>query len=99
MESLGLGWCYKHFHVIMLLLISQCAVTSKCLKMEQGTLKNLNNCFNTNIYPYLEMSGGQSSNLYLNVVPFLTAVLIRHRHLWQLKTVVFLHWCLIFAVL
>jgi hypothetical protein len=28
---------------------------------------------------------------------FSTPVLIRH--LWQLKTVVFLHWCLIYAVL
>jgi hypothetical protein len=51
---------------------------------------------NTNIYSYLETSGGQSSNLYLNVVHFLTPVLIRH--LWQLKTVVFLHWCPICAV-
>ncbi len=25
---------------------------------------------NINIYSYLETSGGQSSNLYLNVVPF-----------------------------
>ncbi len=32
--------------------------------MEQHTLKNVNNCLNTNIYPYLETSGGQSSNLY-----------------------------------
>jgi hypothetical protein len=32
--------------------------------------------------------GGQSSNLYLNIVHFSTPVLIRH--LWQLKTVVFL---------
>ncbi len=39
----------------------------------------------------------QSSNLYLNVDHFLTPVLIRH--LWQIKTVVFLHWCLIGAVL
>ncbi len=39
----------------------------------------------------------QSSNLYLNVDHFLTQVLIRY--LWQLKTVVFLHWCLIGAVL
>jgi hypothetical protein len=31
-------------------------------------LKNVNNCLNTNIYSYLETSGGQSSNLYLNVV-------------------------------
>jgi hypothetical protein len=38
--------------------------------MEQRTLKNVNNCLNTNIYSYLETSGGQSSNLYLNVVHF-----------------------------
>jgi len=38
--------------------------------MEQRTLKNVNNCLNTNIYSYFETSGGQSSNLYLNVVHF-----------------------------
>jgi hypothetical protein len=43
------------------------------------------------------MPGGQSSNTLLNVAPFLMPVLIRH--LWQLKTVVFLHWCLIHAAL
>jgi hypothetical protein len=36
-------------------------------------LKNVNNCLNTNIYSYLETSGGQSSNLYLNVVHFFNA--------------------------
>ncbi len=40
--------------------------------MEQHAFKNVYNCLNTNIYSYLETSGGQSSNLYLNVVPFLT---------------------------
>jgi hypothetical protein len=65
--------------------------------MEQHTLKNVNNCLNTNIYSYLETSDGQSSNLYLMFFIFLAPVSIRH--LWQLKTVVFLHWCLIFAVL
>jgi hypothetical protein len=39
--------------------------------MEQRALKNVNNCLNTNIYSYLDTSGDQSSNLYLNVVPFL----------------------------
>ncbi len=39
--------------------------------MEQHTLKNVNNCLNTNIYSYLETSGGQSSNPHLNVVHFL----------------------------
>jgi len=38
--------------------------------MEWRAFKNVNNCFNTNIYSYLETSGGQSSDLYLNVVPF-----------------------------
>ncbi len=38
--------------------------------MEQHALKNTNNCLNTNIYSYLEASGGQSSNPYLNVVHF-----------------------------
>jgi hypothetical protein len=32
--------------------------------------KNLNNCLNTNIYSYLETSGGKSSNPYLNVVQY-----------------------------
>jgi hypothetical protein len=36
--------------------------------MEQRALKNVNNCLNTNIYSYLETSGGQSSNLHLSVV-------------------------------
>jgi hypothetical protein len=36
--------------------------------MEQHALKNVNNCLNTNIYPYLETSGSQRSNPYLNVV-------------------------------
>ncbi len=66
------------------------------LQMEQHALKNVNNCLNTIIYSYFETSGDQSSNPYLNVVPFLTPELIRN--LWQLKTAVFLHWCLIRAV-
>jgi len=38
--------------------------------MEQHTLKNVNNYLNNKIYSYLETSGGQRSNLYLNVVHF-----------------------------
>ncbi len=30
------------------------------------SFKNVNNYLNTNIYSYLETSGGQSSDLYLN---------------------------------
>ncbi len=37
------------------------------LPMEQHTFKNVNNCWNTNIYSYLETSGGKSFNLYLNL--------------------------------
>ncbi len=33
--------------------------------------KNVNNYLNTNIYSYLETSGGQSSIPYLNLVQFL----------------------------
>ncbi len=53
---------------------------------ETACYKNVNNCLITNFYSYLETSGGQ----------VLTPVLIRH--LWQLKTVVFLHWFLIRAL-
>jgi hypothetical protein len=38
--------------------------------MEQRTFKKLKNYLNTNIYSYLETSGGPSSHLYLNVVHF-----------------------------
>ncbi len=47
------------------------AVVAVVVVMEQHDLKNVNNCMNTNIYSYLETSGGQSSNPYLNVVHFL----------------------------
>jgi hypothetical protein len=39
--------------------------------MEERPFKNVNNYLNTNNYTYLETSGGQSSNLYLNLVDFL----------------------------
>jgi hypothetical protein len=38
--------------------------------MEQCAFKNVSNFLNTNIYSYLETSGGQSSNPYLNAVHF-----------------------------
>jgi hypothetical protein len=38
--------------------------------MEQLALENVNNCLNTNIYSYLETSGGKSYNLYLNIVHY-----------------------------
>jgi len=63
--------------------------------MEQRTLKNVDSCLNTTFY--LETSGGQSYNFYLNVVDFSKPVLIRH--LWQSKIAVFLHRCPICYVL
>ncbi len=58
--------------------------------MEQRALKNVSNCLNTNIYSYLETSGGKSYDLYLQVVHFSTSELIRH--LWQLAMTIFLHY-------
>jgi len=43
--------------------------------MEQRALKIVNNCLNTNFYSYLETSGGQSYDLYLNVVHFMNTSL------------------------
>ncbi len=40
--------------------------------------KNVNNCWNTNIYSYLDTSGGQNSNLELNVVNFFNTS-VNHR--------------------
>ncbi len=37
---------------------------------QECALKTVNNYLNNNIYSYLETSGVQSSNLYLNVVHF-----------------------------
>jgi hypothetical protein len=59
--------------------------------IEQHALKSANNCLNRIpiFYSYLETSGRQSSNLYLNAAHFSTQLLIRYQ--WQLKTVVSLH--------
>jgi hypothetical protein len=46
------------------------AELSTLLPMEQRIFKIVNNCLNTSIYSYLETSGGQSYNPYLNVVYF-----------------------------
>jgi hypothetical protein len=40
------------------------------MKLLAARFKNVNNYLNTNIYSYLETSGGQSSNLYQNFVYF-----------------------------
>jgi hypothetical protein len=45
------------------MLLQQNTVTLNAAKMDQHALKSVNNCLNTNIYSYLEKSGGQSSKL------------------------------------
>ena len=46
------------------------SIFSVLQEMEQHALKNVNNCLYTNVYSYLETSGGISYNPYLNVVHF-----------------------------
>ncbi len=70
--------------------------THETFLMEQHALKDVNNCLNINIYSFLETSGGQSCNLYFNVVHFFKTSV--NKHLWKFKTAVFLHRCLKCAV-
>ncbi len=44
--------------------------------MEEHVLKNVNSGWNIKISFYLETSGGQNSNMYSNVVHFLTPLLM-----------------------
>ncbi len=60
---------------VMSFLALQTHDVSLVILMEQNALKIVNNCLNTNIYSYLETSGGQSYNLYLTVVPFVNTSL------------------------
>jgi hypothetical protein len=52
----------------MAIIIFSVAILTMAL--EQGALNNVNNGLNTNIYSYLETSGGKGYNMYLNVVNF-----------------------------
>ncbi len=64
------------------------------------TFKNINSCWNYKVSFYLDTLGGKHSNSYLDAVQvsiLSTQGLIRHP--WQLKTVVFQHEWLIYAVL
>ncbi len=51
------NFCHLHKTVFL-----KCGVMKRFRIMGQHTLKNINNYLNTNIYSYLEISGGQSSN-------------------------------------
>ncbi len=61
---------YSRLHFKSFLQFIVLAVFFQVKGMEKHTLKNVNNSMNTNIYSYLETSGGQSFNPYLNVVHF-----------------------------
>jgi hypothetical protein len=63
---------YKQSIIKFTLKIQACKYLGfdKVITKEQRTLKNVNHCWKTNIYSYLETSGGKSHNLYLNVVHF-----------------------------
>ena len=64
---------YSRLHFKSFLQFIVLAVFFQVKGMEKHTLKNVNNSMNTNIYSYLETSGGQSSSPYLNVVHFFNA--------------------------
>ncbi len=57
---LGTKKCFPGVNIIKLFTVV----------MKQHTFKSVNNRFDTNIYSYLETSGGHGSDLYLNVVNF-----------------------------
>jgi hypothetical protein len=59
--------------VIIILICERRQGRKQALNMEKHALKNANNCLNTSIGPYLDRSGGQNSNAYLNVVHFFNA--------------------------
>ncbi len=65
--------------------------------MEQLAFESVKNWLNTNIYSYLQTSGGKILIYILMLFIFSTPVLIRH--LQKLKAVVLLHWCLTSAII
>ena len=64
--------CWQAFSILLggSTLVRKVFTDEFIYSLEQRALNNLNYCLNTNIYPYLDISGGQSYNLYLNVVQF-----------------------------
>ncbi len=65
-----INWIYGSNTPVYLAWASVMMETSFTTLMEQHAFKNVNNYLNTNIYSYLETSGGQIYILYLNVVHF-----------------------------
>ncbi len=63
-------WCFRRM-ILLTILTVETQLNVSGHPMEQHTFISVSNCLNTNIYSYLETSGSQSSNLYLNLVHFL----------------------------
>ncbi len=87
----------KHNSKLVLQCYCQPLTLAMDKQMKQRTLKNVNNCLNTNIYSYLETPVIKIPIHISLLLIISTPELIRH--LWQLKTVVLLHRCLICSVL
>jgi hypothetical protein len=66
------------------------------IPFENGTadFKNVDNCLNA--IQHLLLLRGRRFNLYLRLIFSIPALI---RHLWKLRTVVFVYWCLLCAVL
>ncbi len=65
-----LAFLYQRCLKLTLFIFKTLAKSRVRLRNGTACFKNVNYCLNANIYSYLETSGGQSSNLYLNVAPF-----------------------------
>ncbi len=79
------------------MILSVVMLSVICVAEEQCDLNIINNCLSIKISIYLGTSSGQSFNLYLNTACFSTLDSIRH--LWHLKTVIFLHRYQMYTVL
>ncbi len=62
--------CIVMLSAVMLIVVAPFLRRPLIRAMEQCALRNVYNYLNINIYSYLETSGGNSINLYLNVVCF-----------------------------
>jgi len=62
------SWIKIVIDILLLSVVIKVPMPYSSLTMEQHVLKNVNICLNMNIYSFLESSGAQRSNQYLNIV-------------------------------
>ncbi len=69
-----IGYCLSYVHQKVTTTLSKMILSIMKIKqvttMKQRALKNVNSSRDTKITFYLETSGGQNSNLHLNIVYF-----------------------------